>query len=56
MVLGTIQQLCGLCDKLLQILAAQQVELQKLGCNPEALRQWTRETDHLREMLRQINK
>ncbi len=54
MVLATIQTLCMICDRLLQINQAQQAELRKRKCNPKALVEWERETEHLREMLRRM--
>ena len=54
MVFGMIDTLCGICDRLLKIVTAQQSELENLGCNAETLRAWDREVEHLREMRRRI--
>lgn len=46
--------LCEMCRRLLTICQAQQVELERLKANEEALSQWQRETEHIRDMFRKI--
>ena len=56
MILGTIQNLCTICNRLITIVQAQQAELRKLGCNEKALDRWEREAGHLKDMIRRISK
>ena len=53
-MLGIFMDLCQMCKRLLIIVEAQQVELEKLHANTEALSSWKRETDHIRDMFRKI--
>jgi len=53
-MLGIFMDLCAMCRRLLAIVEAQQVELERMHANERALEQWERETGHIREMLRKI--
>ena len=54
MMLAMIHELCMICDRLLQIVQAQQAELRKRKCPIGLLNEWERETEHLRELLRKM--
>ena len=53
-MLGVFMDLCEMCKRLLIIIEAQQVELERLHASEEALSSWRRETDHIRDMFRKI--
>ncbi len=54
MVLGIIMDLCEMCRRLLTVCEAQQIELERMHANEQALSSWRRETEHIRDMLRNI--
>lgn len=47
--------LCEMCKRLLAIIWAQQIELERLHANETALKQWKRETEHIQDQLRKID-
>ena len=53
-MLGIFMDLCEMCRRLLSICQAQQTELERLKANENALNQWKRETEHIRDMFRKI--
>ena len=54
MMLGIFMNLCEMCKRLLAICEAQQIELERLKANRNALEQWRREAEHIRGMLKDI--
>ena len=54
MMLKTIQQLCVICNRLLLIADAELMELKRLGCHPTAIDNFSRELEHIRKMLREM--
>ena len=53
-MLAVLMDLCEMCRRLLLIVKAQQVELERRATNEQALSQWKRETEHIEDQLRQI--
>ena len=56
MTLGTIMDLCTICNRLLALVRAQQIEMERLQANDQMLAQWKRETTHIEDQLRRIQR
>ena len=56
MMLGIFLELCEMCNRLLTIVRAQQIELERLETNEHMLEQWKRETDHIEKMFNKLQR
>lgn len=55
-MLGILMELCEMISRLIVIVEAQQIELARLEANEQMLAQWRRETVHIKEKFRKIQR
>lgn len=51
-MLVVFTELCDMCRRLLALVRAQQIELERLHADRRMLDQWNRETDHIEDMFK----
>ena len=49
-------ELCDMCRRLLMIVKAQQVELERMKADRRMIDQWKRETAHIEDMLNKVER
>lgn len=51
-MLAIFMELCDMCRRLLALVKAQQIELERMHADQRMLEQWQRETNHIEDMFK----